>query len=186
MLELIERSSKARTLAFSLWEFFDRKLICRRPDIDLNHPNTFHLDLEGFLISRQLGDLRPELVIRQNSRQEVGLVHELLHLNLIPLGFPSFRIWADDDETWNLAGGIINNAEHVPMLPIFNSLGYAEHEFLGPAASHTARELRVFEDIEKLKQSLLTPRQYGSSVSSYLASRSIKHGIVWIAEIVSG
>lgn len=170
----------------SLWEFFDRKLICRRPNIDIDLPNKFHIEIEDFLASRKLGDLAPEVVIRRNSRQEVGLVHELLHLNLIALGFPSFRIWADeeDDETWNLAGGIVNNAEHVPMLPTFISLGYAETQFLGPSCPYNVREIRVFEDIAKLRPVLFDPRSYGPAVSSYLASRSIPHTAVWIADIV--
>jgi hypothetical protein len=184
MLEILGYSSKARTLTFSLWEFFDRKLICRRPNVDVDLPNSFHVEIERFLNSQSLGDLRPELVIRRNTRQEVGLVHELLHLNLIPLGFPCFRIWADDDETWDLAGGIINNAEHVPMLPTFISLGYPEAEFLGPSRPHSVRELHVFEDIAKLRPWLFTPVNYGSAVSSYLASQSIKHEIVWIAEML--
>lgn len=184
MLEIARRNTKAQTLACSLWVFFERKLTCRRPSIDINHPNSFHIEIETFLSSRKIADLRPEMVIRQNNRQEAGLVHELLHLNLIPLGFPCFRIWADDDEEWDLAGGIINNAEHVPMLRTFLSLGYSEADFLGPSMRpYSAREQRVFDDLEKLQEVLLTPREYGFAVGSYLTSRSIKHEIVWIADL---
>jgi len=184
LLEILGDSFKARMLACSLWQVFDRRLICRRPNIDIDHPNSFHIEIEKFLTSRKVGDLEPNLVIRRNSRQEVGLVHELLHLNLIPLGFPTFRIWADDDETWNLAGGIINNAEHVPMLGTFISLGYPESEFLGPSGPYTARELDTFDDIARLGLSLTDPASYALGVGSYLARRSIKHETVWIAEMV--
>ncbi|HZE57304.1 MAG TPA: hypothetical protein VE031_05580 [Chthoniobacterales bacterium] len=184
LLEIVGDSFKARMLACSLWQFFDRKLICRRPNIDVDHPNSFHIEIEKFLMSKKVGDLQPNLVIRRNSRQEAGLVHELLHLNLIPLGFPTFRIWADDDETWNLAGGIINNAEHVPMLRTFISLGYPESEFLGPSGPYTVRELDTFEDIANLSPCLIDPTNYALAVGSYLARRSIKHEIVWIAKVV--
>jgi hypothetical protein len=102
MMEIIESSSKARVLAHSLWHFFERRLTCRRPNIDLYDTNACHVEIEQFLRSRRLGDLRPEVVVRRNARQEVGLVHELLHLNLIPLGFPKFQIWAEDDAAWQL------------------------------------------------------------------------------------
>jgi len=184
MLEMIERSSKARMLAFSLWQFFGRKVVCRRPSLDPDHPNSFHIEIDGFLTSRQTRDLQPEVVIRRNVRQEVGLVHELLHLNLIPLGFPFFRVWADDDATWNLAGDIINNCQHVPMLPIFVSLGYSESEFLGPSRGHSEFELRVFEDINKLKPSLFIPEEHGRAVSACLKGRSVKHEVVWISQML--
>jgi hypothetical protein len=185
MLEMIERSSKARMLAFSLWQFFGRKLVCRRPSVDPDHPNNFHIEIDGFLTSRQAHDLQPEVVIRRNARQEVGLVHELLHLNLIPLGFPFFRVWADDDATWNLAGGIINNAQHVSMLPTFLSLGYSEHEFLGPTRPHSSRELRVLQEINSLKPLLLAPEDHARAVSDYLARESIKHEIIWISDMLA-
>jgi hypothetical protein len=184
MMDIIKKSSKARVLARSLWHFFEHRLTCRRPNIDLNHANGCHIEIEQFVNSRRPGDLRPEVVIRQNARQEVGLVHELLPLNLIPLGFPTFRLWAEDDEAWQLAGGLINNADHIIMLPIFATLGYAESEFLGPSGPHTTRELRLFEEIEKLRPSLLTPRGYASALSGYLSSRSIKHQVIWIADLI--
>src|SRR2546423_3802801 len=87
MMEIIKSSSKARLLARSLWHFFEHRLTCRRPNIDLDHANGCHIEIEQFLDSRRPGDLRPEVVVRRNARQEFGLVHELLHLNLIPLGF---------------------------------------------------------------------------------------------------
>jgi hypothetical protein len=185
MMEIIKSSSKARVLARSLWHFFERRLTCRRPDIDLDHPNGCHIEIDQFLNSRRPGDLRPEVVVRRNARQEVGLVHELLHLNLSPLGFPNFRLWAEDDEAWRLAGGLINNADHTVMLPIFVSLGYAESEFLGPSGPHTRREIDLFEDVEKLGPSLFTPREYADALSGYLSSRSIKHEVIWIADLVA-
>ncbi|HSV62339.1 MAG TPA: hypothetical protein VLH83_03245 [Chthoniobacterales bacterium] len=185
LLEIAGHSFKARLLACSLWEFFDRKLVCRRPSVDIDHPNSFHIEIEKFLRSKNVGDLQLHLVIRRNRRQETGLVHELLHLNLIPLGFPTFRIWADDDETWNLAGGIINNAEHVPMLRTFISFGYPESEFLGPSGPYSVRELDTFDDIAGLSSRLIEPASYALAVGSYLAKRSIRHEIVWIAKTVA-
>lgn len=184
MIDIIERSSKAQMLAHSLWQFFEQRLECRCPNVDLDQPNRCRIEIEEFLDSRRPGDLRPQVLARRNARQEVGLVHELLHLNLIPLGFPRFRIWAEDDEAWKLAGGIINNADHAAMLPIFKSLGYRESEFVGPSLPETARELRVHDDLERLKQFLLIPRDYARVLSSYLSSWSIGHEVVWIADLI--
>lgn len=184
MMEIIKSSSQARVLARSLWHFFEHRLTCRRPNIDLHHANSCHIEIDQFLNSRRPGELRPEVVVRRNARQEVGLVHELLHLNLIPLGFPTFRLWAEDDEAWQLAGGLINNADHTVMLPIFTSLGYAESEFLGPSSPHTTGEPHLFEVIERLRPSLSTPREYAHALSGYLSSRSIKHRVIWIADLI--
>jgi hypothetical protein len=183
MLDIIQRSLKSRMLACSLWEFFGHNLRCRRPTIDLNASNSVHIEIESFLDSRRFSDLQPEVVVRRNARQEAGLVHELLHLNLIPLGFPRFRLWTDDDETWNIAGGFINIADHVPMLPTFVDLGYDEREFLGSVSSPGPRELRVKKDVEKLKPFLLAPNDYGHVVSEYLSRHAIKHEAVWIADL---
>jgi len=185
MMEILKSSSKARVLAGSLWHFFEHRLTCRCPNIDLHQANRCHIEIEQFLESRRPGDLCPEVVVRRNARQEVGLVHELLHLNLIPLGFPRFRLWAEDDEAWRLAGGLINNADHIIMLPIFSLLGYAESEFLAPSGSPTTSELRLFEDIEKLRPSLFTPQGYAHALSGYLSSRSTKHEIIWIADLIA-
>lgn len=185
MLEILKHNEEARKLAHSLWEFFDHSIICRRPAIDVNEPNELWIEVERYLCSRKVSDLSPELVIRRNDREEAGLVHELLHLNLILLGFPWFEISPCDDDTMKLAKGIRNNAEHVPMIPIFLSLGYPESEFLRPSqGKYTTRELEVFEDLAKLKPLLLNKRTYGSALSSYLDSRSIKYEVVPLAELM--
>jgi hypothetical protein len=83
-----------------------------------------------------------------------------------------------------MAVGLINNADHTIMLPTFTSLGYTEGEFLGPSGPYSARELQVFEDIERLSPSLSTPREYAQALSGYLSSRSIKHEVIWIADLI--
>ena len=159
MLEILKHNEEARKLACSLWEFFDYSIICRRPAIHLDQPNELWNEVGKYLCTRKVSDLGPELVIRRNDREEAGLVHELLHLNLILLGFPWFEFSPCDHDTLKLAKGIKNNAEHVPMLPIFLSLGYREAEFLRPwQIEYTTREQQVFEDLEKLKPLLLNKR----------------------------
>jgi hypothetical protein len=122
-------------------------------------------------------------VIRDSPRREEALVHELLHLNLIVLGYPKFRIYRKDK--WNLAGGIINKADHPVMLPTFTSFGYSEERFLGPSRrSRTALEQRVHEDLEQLKSELFSPERYGRAISGYLSNHSIEHDVVWIAKTI--
>ena len=70
--------------------------------------------------------------------------------------------WIDecDEKTWELAGGIINNAEHVPMKPTYLKLGYAETRFLGPSRPPTENERRLFTDLDEMKTRLLAPDSY--------------------------
>ena len=63
-----------------------------------------------------LKDLNPTIYVRNTYRIEKALIHELLHLKLIPMGFPIFEIDDPIEESKkNLAQGIINNAAHAVM-----------------------------------------------------------------------
>jgi hypothetical protein len=122
--------------------------------------------------------VRVFLSIRRNARQEPGLVHELLHANLIRLGYPKFRIWEDpQSDKWPLAEGITNNAEHVAMRPTFLSLGYSDDEFLGPSRTLTNSEKQVVDELESLAVELGTP----GAISPKYRNSSI-HVAVWIVE----
>jgi hypothetical protein len=121
-------------------------LYCTVRDDD-GEPNRHRIDLPEIVDGRPLGDVRVFLSIRRNARQEPGLVHELLHANLIRLGYPKFRIWEDpQSDKWPLAEGITNNAEHVAMRPTFLSLGYSDDEFLGPSRTLTNSEKQVVDE----------------------------------------
>jgi len=133
MTEIITRSADARALAQRLWKFFEFQLQCRLPQIDKDKPSSFSIKIELFLQTHRPGDLVPELVIRDSPRREEALVHELLHLNLIVLGYPKFRIHAKDDGQWNLAANILNKADHPVMLPTstirkINFLALPDHQ----------------------------------------------------------
>ncbi|SRR6266496_4628599 len=182
--DILAGSSKARMLALSLWHFFGFRLTCRLPKIDKEQPSSCHIKIEEFMQSHKASDLAPEVVVRDTGRREEALAHELLHLNLIPLGYPRFRIWEDDDEKWNLAAGIINNADHPVMLPIFLALGYEERQFLGSSRTLTTSEERVHQGVRVLAPDLHTPIGYGRAVSEYLKRHSIRHEIVWIAKLM--
>jgi len=185
MTKIITRSPDARALARRLWKFFEFQLQCRLPNIDKDEPSTSHIKIEPFLQTHRPGDLAPEVVIRDSPRREEALIHELLHLNLILLGYPKFYIHAKDDEQWDLAGGILNKADHPVMLPTFKSFGYSEQLFLGPSRRPlTVREQRVNEDLEQLKSELVSPEGYCRGISAYLSNHSIKHDVVWIAKII--
>jgi len=184
MKEIITDSSEARTLAQSLWEFFEFRLVCRLPNIEKKRPSSCHIEIERFLQTRKAGDLTPQVVIRDSPRRQEALVHELLHLNLIALGYPRFRINAKDDPQWNLAGGIVNKADHPVILPTFKSFGYSEDRFLGNSRPATPLEKQVQEDLEQFKSDLCTPEGYGRVISDYLQSHSIEHETIWIAKMI--
>lgn len=108
-------------------------------------------------------------------------MHELLHVDLLRKGYP--MIWVDecDEAVWDLAAGIINNAEHVPMTSAYLKLGYAENRFLGPGKPPTENEQKVFNDIDRMSAHLLAPDDYLKSLSAYLRRyeipfRPIFHG----------
>jgi hypothetical protein len=186
MTKIITRSSDARALARRLWEFFEFRLMCRLPEIDTKEPSSFSIKIEPFLQTHRPGDLAPEVVIRDSPRREEALVHELLHLNLIMLGYPKFRIHhPKDSPEWNLAGNILNKADHWVMLPTFTSFGYSEQQFLGPSRRPpTALQQRVHEDLEQLKSELFSQERYGRAISGYLSNHSIAHDAVWIAKMI--
>lgn len=185
MTKIITRSSAARALAKRLWEFFEYKLACRLPAIDTKEPSSFSIKIEPFLQTHRPGDLAPEVIVRDSPRREEALVHELLHLNLIVLGYPKFWIYPKNRRQWNLAGGIQNGAEHLVMLPTFTSFGYSQERFLGPSQPLTPLERRVHEDLKQLETDLCgTQERYGRAVSDYLRLHSIEHDAVWIAKTI--
>jgi hypothetical protein len=184
MTDIITHSLEARALVQRLWEFFEFRLQCRLPNIDKDKPSTSRIDIEPFLKTHRPGDLAPEVVIRDSPRREEALVHELLHLNIILLGYPRFRIHAKNRQQWNLAAGIVNNADHPIMLPRFTSFGYSEHQFVGASRPPTPLEQRVHEDLKQLEGKLRSPEGYSRAISSYLRNHSIEHDVVWIAKMI--
>jgi hypothetical protein len=183
MTDILQSNSNAVELVRRLWTFFGFQLICRLPQIDKNEPSYWHIEIEQFLESHKTSDLAPTVVVRDSARREEALVHELLHLELIRLRYPRFRVWANDDQQWKLAGGIFNYADHLIMLPMFISLGYGRDKFLGRSATPTALENRVHSELDKMEKDLRTSKGYAMAVSKCLESHSIRHEVVWIAEI---
>jgi hypothetical protein len=180
---LIVASAGARQLARTLWEFFEFRLTCRLPSIDPLEPNTVSVNVEKFLESRKLGDLEPEIVVRDNERREVGLVHELLHLDLIQRGYPRFRLWTANESQWNVAGSVINRADHHLMLPSFVSFGYNADQFVGQCGKPSSDEALAWKHPDALSAQLETPAGYSLVVSECLVRCSLRHEAVWIKDL---
>lgn len=180
MTEILSSNRQASLLAHSLWDFFNFHLYCTIYDDD---GESNRCRTEGIDRDKVVGDIRILILLRRNERLEEGLVHELLHANLIPLGYPKFWIQSKGDKH-RLAGGIINNADHVVMRPIYLSFGYAEDRFLGPSQSHSDREKRVLGDIEQMGNDLLTPNGYINRVSAYLHAQDIDFAVVHPAKAI--
>jgi len=175
MESVLGANPRARMLARSLWEFFGFRLYCTIQDDD-GQPSAYHIDLPTGNEPLQI-----QISLRHTQRKEEALVHELLHTNLIPLGYPTFRIWARSDRKWRLAGGIINLADHVSMLPIFLSFGYSADRFLGPGKPETSEERRINAKIDALAPHLKTPQGYLAKVATCLRDEKISVKPVYLA-----
>jgi hypothetical protein len=182
MTAILSGNWKASILAHSLWEFFNYQLYCtvRKDD---GEPNSYRID--GIENARTVGKIRIAISLRPNHRQEEGLVHELLHLNQIPFGYPTF--WINEvqgSDKWALAGGIINNADHVVIEPIYLSFGYSAGRFLGPTRPLTDREKGIVADLRAKAANLATPSGYLSEVSACLRHYNINFKAMHFADVI--
>lgn len=177
MEEILCRNWKATLLLRSLLDFFDAQIDCEMVDDD-GQPNQH--SVLGITGPNEIGDVSIAIKLRRNSRSEEALVHELLHSNMIPLGYPVF--WLDEQECteWNLGRDILNSAEHQVMLPMFLQLGYSEDRFLGPSDQLCAKGERIMTDLEAMKKTLSSPTGFMRQMSGYLTG----HGIQW--QLVQG
>jgi hypothetical protein len=162
---------RAQLLARSLWEFYHSRIYCTIRGNDLK-PNRIRLI--GVLGPKQIGDVGFCISIRHDERQEEALVHELLHANLIPLGYR--RFWINDDsesEEYRRAAGIINLADHKLMRPIFLGFGYSENRFVGPGRELNDLELRIDKYFEAVRNDLQEPAQYLHYVGKCLSDHGV-------------
>lgn len=170
MTAILSGSWKARILAHSLWEFYNYQLYCT-VRADDGRPNRHRID--GISGPKAIGKIRICISIRSSERQEEGLAHELLHANLIPLGYLHFWVEERASKKWQLAEGIINLAEHIVMQPIYLSFGYSAEKFLGPSRPLGKLERRVAGDLQQIAATLATPDGYLTHLSAYLRSHNI-------------
>ena len=164
-------------LAESLWESYNYQLYCT-VHADDGEPNRHRID--GIRDPETIDTIRVYISIRDNDRREEGLVHELLHANLIPLGYP--RFWLKEKS--GLAAGIINQADHVVMRPTYLSLGYSTDSFLGRSRPLNARERQVDADVKQMGEELRTPQGYLDRVSQYLQGNEIPFTPLYLADAV--
>lgn len=171
MAAILSGNWKATFLAHSLWEFYNYRLYCTVLEDD-GEPNTYHIG--GIIDANMIGDIRISISIRRNARRQEGLTHELLHANLIPLGYP--RFWINEEhgsDKWVLASGIINLADHIIMRPIYLSFGYSVDRFLGLSRPLNEQETRFAADLEGIGSALSTPVGYSAHVEAYLQCHDI-------------
>jgi hypothetical protein len=181
MTEILSANWKASMLAESLWEFYNCQLYCTIRPNDAA-PNRHRI--YGVTGPATIGRIQVFISIRRNERQEEGLLHELLHANLIPLGYPRFWVNERPSEKSQLAGGIINLADHIVIEPIYLSFGYSRERFLAPSRSLSDQEKRVAADLQEIAGNLVTPTSYLTHVSAYLRSYDIKFEPLWLADTI--
>jgi hypothetical protein len=170
MTTILSDNRKARILAHSLWEFYNYQLYCT-VRADDGKPNRHRID--GITGPKTIGKIRICISIRNNERQGEGLVHELLHANLIPLGYPRFWVEESVSKKRRLAEGIVNLADHIVMQPIYLSLGYSAERFLGFSRPLGELERRVAGDLQQIAANLATPDGYLTHLSAYLRLHNI-------------
>ncbi len=181
MSEILSRNRRATTLARSLWEFYNHQLYCTLRDDD-GEPNRYRID--GISGSETFDTIRICISIRNNDRKEEGLVHELLHANMIPLGYPRFWIDECEPDQRRLAKGVTNLADHIVMQPIYCSFGYSAERFLGPSRLLSDRERRVDADLKNMGEQLKSPQGYSHCVSQYLERNKISFAPLYLANAI--
>jgi hypothetical protein len=176
---VLRGNAKAVRLANDLWDFFEAGLVCtiKRDD---GEPNEFRLD--GIESPNVIGDIRFVITLRQTDRLEEGLVHELLHANLIALGYPTYWLSEQERFRWICGRDILNLAAHQVMQPAFVSLGYAEDRFVGPHAPLGKEGERVVADLDQMD--LSTPESFGVNISAYLHKREVAFELVRLADVL--
>lgn len=105
--------------------------------------------------------------LADSDRVEEALVHELLHLEIVRLGYP--RIWWDAGHATGIAKAIVNCADHVVMLPKFLALGYSVDRFLTPGEL-TEIDKQYLQEIDVLPN-MHTPEGYTASVAAHLKQK---------------
>jgi hypothetical protein len=112
--------------------------------------------------------------LADSDRVAEALVHELLHLELLRLGYP--RFWFEKGN--GIAKAIQNGADHVVMLPKFLALGYSADRFLTPR-DLTDLDRKYLVEIDALAD-LHNPEGYALSVSAYLTKGGYPHRLVYV------
>jgi len=180
---------RAKMLAGSLWHFFRYQIYCTikaddsKPN-DNSKSNRYWID--GIDDPDTINEIRIGLSLWRNERLEEGLVHELLHVNLIPMGYPRFWI----DEEWGsdkrfLAAGVINLADHEAMLPTYLSFGYSECRFLGKSRALTQQQETFRAGFSRMANDLQSPVGYLARISDCFRSARIKFRVLQLSDAIA-
>lgn len=164
---VLRHSAAARELAERLWNFLDGKLsYIPNDDQPFNRCHFEGLDVNPVV------EIKVTLSIRQDDRREEGLVHELLHANLLRLGFPKFRIYERRDDC-ELGAEMVNHAEHLVMKDTYLKLGYDDSKFLGIGREPNQEEALAFSELDAIKGELCKAEKYKQLLPRFLKRYSI-------------
>lgn len=175
MRRILERNTEACALAERLWRFYGGRLKCSEPKELKNSRISYGIPKE-FAPEYKATDLTPSVVLAQSNRLEEALVHELLHLELVRLGYP--RFFLDGTGDGELAFGITNNADHAVMRPLFAALGYSPDRFTGPNELNDY-EKQIIAEIDAFPN-LHSTEGYTAAVSSYLKQHEIGFRLTYV------
>ncbi len=172
MRDLLGPRKEAQDLLTNVWEAFGPILFSSSPEIE-----TSRYALRVQLLSDgKIGNSIPSVGIKTGTGREVeALVHELLHINLIQLGFPRLCSNTVDGDAYGVAKVIINIADHRLILPKFLQMGFAEELFLTPLPHVEAFAAHVAAFDEGALYD--THQLYYDRVSKYLTAKGIIGGV---------
>ena len=174
MREILARNLAAAALAERLWNFYGCRLMCSTPKEQ--DTSRIRYGITEYVPELKAVDLVPVVLLAQSDRMEEALVHELLHLELVRLGYP--RFYLDRTDRVGLAQGITNCSDHVVMRPLFATLGYSLNRF------ETRRELtdedkHYLQEIEALPN-MHSPDGYTASVAACLKKHRFGFRLVYV------
>ena len=172
MQDLLGAQKEAQDLLTDVWKAFGPILFSSSPEIETSR-YAFRVQL---LSDGKIGNSIPSVGIKTGTGREVeALVHELLHINLIQLGFPRLCSNTVDGDAYGVAKVIINIADHRLILPKFLQMGFAEESFLTPLphVEPFAAHVAAFDEGALYD----THQLYYNRVSKHLAAQGIIGGV---------
>jgi hypothetical protein len=174
MLTIVGSNAKSAAFVNELWEAFSGRIKCEIIADD-GRPSVLRFEHRT---SNGMDRSEAHLILRENSRLEEAMIHELLHADLFRCGYPKFYLRTQREGKWQEGADILNLADHVVMLPTFLSLGYADERFVGPSEPMSEEGQRVQADLRALKDRLSTPEGYTECLCEYLRNRGIEFSVI--------
>jgi hypothetical protein len=178
MTNFLGGNTGATVLAHDLWQFFAFRLACTRPRNA--KCSRIRYGIKNYSPIIKPSDIAPAVLLAASDRMSEALTHELLHLEMLRIGYPKFYFDSMDADGAALAGGIQNCADHQVMLPLFLKFGFSADRFETPRKLSKRDQQRVMEI--KALPNLSSPEGFADSVGGYLRENGFSFRLVHVRE----